>query len=219
MSCCSSGLSRTWCHTRAYFSSRWDLQIFTEVTCATIGDFTSFIFLTCRTLDAILGHIFCFRWGLWIFTYAAWSMIDDFMSPNFRPVMHPMPYWGIFPFWVRCTDLRGGHVLDNRWFHVARFRTCCASGAHIGAYFPFRMRFTDFHGGHMCDDGWFHDICSLDLSRTWCHTGAIFRFGESLWIFTEVTCSRIDDSMLSDLRPIIHFDATLGHIPHLDRDL
>ena len=35
----------------------------------------------------------------------------------------------------------------------------------------------------------------------------IFRFGGSLWIFAEVTCSRIDDSMLSDLRLIIHFDA------------
>ncbi|RVW40613.1 hypothetical protein CK203_079195 [Vitis vinifera] len=40
----------------------------------------------------------------------------------------------------------------------------------------------------------------------------IFRFGGSLWIFAEVTCSRIGDSMLSDFRPIIHFDATHGHI-------
>ncbi|RVW66482.1 hypothetical protein CK203_065090 [Vitis vinifera] len=32
----------------------------------------------------------------------------------------------------------------------------------------------------------------------------------SMW--TEVTCSRIDDSMLSDLRPILHFDAIQGHI-------
>ncbi|RVW61507.1 Retrovirus-related Pol polyprotein from transposon 17.6 [Vitis vinifera] len=30
--------------------------------------------------------------------------------------------------------------------------------------------------------------------------------------FAEVTCSRIDDSMLSDLRPILHFDAIQGHI-------
>ncbi|RVW26198.1 Retrovirus-related Pol polyprotein from transposon 17.6 [Vitis vinifera] len=40
----------------------------------------------------------------------------------------------------------------------------------------------------------------------------IFRFGGSLWIFAEVTCSRIEDSMLSDLRPILHFDAIQGHI-------
>ncbi|RVW97605.1 hypothetical protein CK203_046538 [Vitis vinifera] len=32
----------------------------------------------------------------------------------------------------------------------------------------------------------------------------------SMW--TEVTCSRIDDSMLSDLRPILYFDAIQGHI-------
>ncbi|WJZ94854.1 hypothetical protein VitviT2T_013679 [Vitis vinifera] len=32
----------------------------------------------------------------------------------------------------------------------------------------------------------------------------------STW--TEVTCSRIDDFMLSDLRPIVHFDAIQGHI-------
>ncbi|RVW90541.1 hypothetical protein CK203_031047 [Vitis vinifera] len=31
-------------------------------------------------------------------------------------------------------------------------------------------------------------------------------------VFPEVTCSRIDDSMLSDLRPILHFDAIQGHI-------
>ncbi|RVX19960.1 hypothetical protein CK203_004672 [Vitis vinifera] len=40
----------------------------------------------------------------------------------------------------------------------------------------------------------------------------IFRFGGFLWIFAEVTCSRIDDSMLSDLRPILHFDVIQGHI-------
>ncbi|KAL6316406.1 hypothetical protein AAG906_018109 [Vitis piasezkii] len=40
-----------------------------------------------------------------------------------------------------------------------------------------------------------------DLSHVRCHTGAY-----------SVTCSMIDDSMLSDLRPIIHFDAIQGHI-------
>ena len=40
----------------------------------------------------------------------------------------------------------------------------------------------------------------------------IFRFGGFLWIFAEVACSRIDDSMLFDLWPIIHFDAIQGHI-------
>ena len=34
-----------------------------------------------------------------------------------------MPYWGIFPFRVRFTDLHGGHMLNDRWFHVVRFLT------------------------------------------------------------------------------------------------
>nr|CAN70966.1 hypothetical protein VITISV_011975 [Vitis vinifera] len=64
---------------------------------------------------------------------------SSLMSPDFQPVVHPMPYWGIFPFWVRFTDLRGGHVLDDRPI------------VHPMPYwgiFPFRMRFTDLHGGH-----------------------------------------------------------------------
>ena len=53
----------------------------------------------CRAPDAILGHIFRFRWDLWVFTYVAWSMIDDYMSPDFRPVVHLMPILGhIFRF-------------------------------------------------------------------------------------------------------------------------
>ena len=59
----------------------------------------SFVLRTCRAPDAILGHIFRFRCDLWIFTYVAWSMIDDFMSPDFWPVVHPMPILGhIFRF-------------------------------------------------------------------------------------------------------------------------
>ena len=30
--------------------------------------------------------------------------MDDFMSPDFRPITHLMPYWGIFPFRMRFTD-------------------------------------------------------------------------------------------------------------------
>ena len=124
----------------------------------------------CRTPDAILGHVFCFRWDLWVFAYVAWSMIDDFMSPDFRPVVHPMPYRGIFPFWVRFTDLRGGHVLDDRWFH---------------------------------------DTCSFDLSHIRCHTGPYFHFGWDIRIFTEVTCSTIDDFMSPDFRPVVHLIARI----------
>ena len=54
---CSSDLSHIWCRTEAYFHFGWDLRIFMEVTRSTIDDFMSPILLTCRTSDAILGHI------------------------------------------------------------------------------------------------------------------------------------------------------------------
>ena len=43
---------------------------------------------------------------IWI-TEIAHLMMDDFMSPNFWPIVHLMPYGSIFPFWVRFTDLHG----------------------------------------------------------------------------------------------------------------
>ena len=91
-----SDLSHIRCHTGAYFRFRWDLRIFTEVTCAMINDFMTFVLWTCRAPDAILGHIFHFRCDLWIFAYVACSMIDDFMSPDFWPIIRSMPYWCIF---------------------------------------------------------------------------------------------------------------------------
>ena len=51
-----------------YFRFEGDLRIFTEVTCATIEDFTSFVLRTCCAPDATLGHIFHFIWDLWFFT-------------------------------------------------------------------------------------------------------------------------------------------------------
>ena len=87
---------------------------------------------------------------LWIRTTSVTcSMIDDFMSLDFWPIVHLIPYWGIFPFRMRFTDLHGGHVLDDRWFHV----TFSSDPSHIlmpyWGIFPFRMRFTDLHGGHV----------------------------------------------------------------------
>ena len=70
--------------------------------------------------------------GLWIFTYVTCSMIDDFMSPNFWPVICLMPYWGIFPFWMRFMDLHLCRMFDDRWFHVARFLTCHTFDAILG---------------------------------------------------------------------------------------
>ena len=138
------------------FRFRWDLWVFTYVAWSMIDDYMSPDFRPVVHLMPILGHIFRFRWDLWIFTYVAWSMIDDFMSPDFRPVVHPMPYWGIFPFWVRFTDLHRGHVLDDRWFHVAFSSYPSHIRCHTGGIFPFWVRFTDLHGGHVLDDRWFH---------------------------------------------------------------
>ena len=90
-----------------YFRFEGDLRIFTEVTCATIEDFTSFVLRTCCAPDATLGYIFHCRWDLWFFTDVACSMIDDFMMPDLRPLIRSMPYWGILPFWMRFTDLGG----------------------------------------------------------------------------------------------------------------
>ena len=104
---CSSDLSCTRCHTRAYFRFGWDLRIFTEVTCLTIDDFMSLFFWPVPHSMPYWRHIFHFRWDLWIFTYVAWSRIDDFMPPDLRPIIHLMPYWGIFPFRLRLTDLHG----------------------------------------------------------------------------------------------------------------
>ena len=95
------------CHTGVYFRFEGDLRIFTEVTCATIEDFTSFVLRTCCAPDATLGHIFHFIWDLWFFRDVACSMIDDFMMPDLRPIIRSMPYWGILPFWMRFTYLGG----------------------------------------------------------------------------------------------------------------
>ena len=75
----------------------------------------------------------------------------------FWPVIHPMPYWGIFPFRMRFTDLHGGHVLTCSMiddFMSANFWLVTHSMSYWGI-FSFRMRFMDLHGGHMFDDKWF----------------------------------------------------------------
>ena len=43
-----------------------------------------------------------------------------------------MPYWGVFPFRMRFTDLHGCCMFDDRWFHVARSPTCHAFDAILG---------------------------------------------------------------------------------------
>ena len=101
------------------------------------------------------------------------------------------------------------------WWGMIRchlfFLICRTSDAILG-HIPFQVMFMDLHRGHMFDDIWFHVARFLTCRASDAHTGAYFRFDWDLQIFAEVTCSRIDDSMLSDLRPIIHFDAIQGHI-------
>ena len=56
---------------------------------------------------------------LWIrMTSVTCSTTDDFMSLDFWPVVHLMPYWGVFSFRMRFTDLHGGYICDDRWLHV-----------------------------------------------------------------------------------------------------
>ena len=120
-----SDLAYFQCHTRVYFRFEGDLRIFTEVTCATIEDFTSFVLRTCCAPDATLGHIFHFIWDLWFFIDIACSMIDDFMTPDLRPIIRSMPYWGILPFWMRFTDLGGVACLSPFARCVSRHWSIC----------------------------------------------------------------------------------------------
>ena len=43
---------------------------------------------------------------IWIMEIAC-SMMDDSMSPDFWPIVHSMPYCGIFSSWMRVIDLHG----------------------------------------------------------------------------------------------------------------
>ncbi|RVW71024.1 Elongation factor 2 [Vitis vinifera] len=49
------------------------------------------------------------------FMEVACAMMDDFMTLFFGPVAHLMSYWGIFPFWVRFTDLRRDETCGSSW--------------------------------------------------------------------------------------------------------
>ena len=56
----------------------------------------------------------------------------------FWPVTHPIPYWGIFSFQMRFMDLHGGHMLDDRCFHVTCSSDLSYIRCHTGAYFHFK---------------------------------------------------------------------------------
>ena len=119
------------CHTRAYFRPEWDLQIFMELCDHSHlrgmrWDNDVFIIVSWSLVRAsleifsqthifwhlvaimliILGDIHKCLGLIWIMEIAH-LMMDDFMSPDFRPIVHFMPYWGIFPFCMRVIDLYG----------------------------------------------------------------------------------------------------------------
>ena len=70
------------------------------------------------------GAYFHFGCDLRISMEVTCSMIDDSMSPDLRPIIHLMPYWGIFLFWMRFTDLGGVACLSPfarrtlRWWSI-----------------------------------------------------------------------------------------------------
>ena len=82
----------------------------------------------------VFGHVCMIQ--LWIrTTIVTCSMTDDFMSLDFWPVVHLMPYWGIFPFWRIFIDLRRGHMFEDRWSHAIWSPTYHTFRCHTGAYF------------------------------------------------------------------------------------
>ena len=113
-------------------------------------------------------------------------------------------------------DLHGGHVLDDRWFHVIFSSDLSCTRCHTGAYFRFgwdlRM-FTEVTCSTIDD---FMTLVLLTCRASDAHTGAYFCFGWDLWIFTEVMCSTIDDFISFVLRTYRAPDAILGHITVLD---
>ena len=133
--------------------------------------------------------------------------------PILWSVTHFMPYWGIFPFWLRFTDL---HVatwsLPLSWYILRRWPACCLfmisqgslsrairSGSDLLA---FRCRHT-FSSGYVSMDAWVWFSCRSGLWRSYIrwwmiwghsifwstmhlrHTEAYFCFGWDLQILAE----------------------------------
>ena len=138
----------------------------TNITCSTIDDFMSFVLRTCRTLDVILGHIFCFRCDLWIFTYVAWSMIDDFMSSDLWPAIRSMPILRHISFLIEiygsswsCTLIP--HLRDTLWHYVSSVEPLgsypvrlAPRDASMSSCFPSERRPFDLWVCFSCTRGW-----------------------------------------------------------------
>ena len=135
------------------------------------------------------------------------SMIDDSMSPDSRSTVHPMLYWGIYPFQTRSTDLHGVACLSPlarcrlRWLIGSLFY----HGLSVEPLLSHSVR-PVFFGTYMSSCfllGYVSLICGSDsvmvsgdqdcivddlrlfdffpdLSHIWFHTGAYFLFGWDL---------------------------------------
>ena len=126
-----SDLPHIWCHTGAY-SITVEIRRFSWSCAIIITYWTHTKMLTCSlpyhetSVNPLWIHlvgpsffdIWFPAWYLFRETFPRYmdliyiteitcSMIDGFMSSNFQPIVHLMPYWGIFPFWVRFTNLHG----------------------------------------------------------------------------------------------------------------
>ena len=149
----------------------------------------------------------------------AWVLIIGYLSLVSLRFYHPItlayitsrvlrPPWGhgirYRLLWLLC-----GQVFEIRL--TSRYLPCIFFWETLLRCYDSFQPCLDYRD-HMFDERWF-DVTYISwfVARQMPYWG-IFRFGRSLWIFAEVTCSRIDDSMLSDLWPITHFDAIQGHI-------
>ena len=149
------------------------------------------------------------------------SSVETLGSHPVRPALLGISMSPCFPLWDAFWTLGldfvidlddQDHAFDERWFHATYSSDLSHIRCHIGAYFHFGWDLTDLHGGHMLDDRCFHVTCSSDLSYIRCHTGAYFHFGWDLRIFTEVTCSMINDFMSPVLLTCHTSNSVLGYI-------
>ena len=180
----------------------------------------SLIYFICLLIDTMftLGTIGSMAHGIYytccISYMRAWVLIIGYLSLVSLRFYHPItlayimsrvlrPPWG-HGIGYRLLQLLCGQVFEI-WL-TFRYLSCIFFWETLlRCLDPFRpcLDYQD----HVFDDGWFDVTCfSWFVAHQMPYWG-IFRFRGSLWIFANVTCSRIDDSMLSDLLPIIHFDA------------